>query len=106
MTIFLLTEMNPLEIIEPSTAFLPGTSLVKTDLGTHRKPLLSIGTTMPEKETTRQEGRTECRPAVDGELDLERFRSAVRGIRYGEVRVVIQDGVIVQIERVERQRLR
>jgi hypothetical protein len=37
---------------------------------------------------------------------MERVRSAVQGIRYGEVRVVIQDGVIVQIERVERQRLR
>ncbi len=28
------------------------------------------------------------------------------GIRYGEVRVIIQDGVIVQIERIEKERLR
>jgi hypothetical protein len=40
------------------------------------------------------------------ELDLDHVRTAVRGIRYGEVRVIIQDGVIVQIERVEKQRLR
>jgi len=38
--------------------------------------------------------------------ELDRLAAAIRGIRYGEVRVVIQDGVIVQIERLERQRLR
>ena len=40
------------------------------------------------------------------ELDLDHVRNAVQGIRFGEVRVIIQDGVIVQIERVEKQRLR
>lgn len=40
------------------------------------------------------------------DLDLEPIRAAVEGVRYGEVRVIIQDGVIVQIERVEKQRLR
>ena len=40
------------------------------------------------------------------DFDLDQVRTAVRGIRYGEVRVIIQDGVIVQIERVEKQRLR
>jgi hypothetical protein len=39
-------------------------------------------------------------------LDLDHVRKAVQGIRYGEIRVIIQDGVIVQIERVEKQRLR
>lgn len=37
---------------------------------------------------------------------MDQLRGAVEGIRYGEVRVIIQDGVIVQIERVEKQRLR
>ena len=40
------------------------------------------------------------------DLDLDHVRTAIEGIRYGEVRVIIQDGVIVQIERVEKQRLR
>jgi hypothetical protein len=40
------------------------------------------------------------------DLDLDHVRAAIKGIRYGEVRVIIQDGVIVQIERVEKQRLR
>jgi hypothetical protein len=43
-------------------------------------------------------------PAVN--LDLDRVRRAVNGIRYGEVRVIIQDGVIIQIERIEKQPLR
>lgn len=40
------------------------------------------------------------------DLPFDQVRLAVEGIRYGEVRVIIQDGVIVQIERVEKQRLR
>jgi len=45
-------------------------------------------------------------PIAAGDLDLDRVREAVRDIRYGEVRVIIQDGLIVQIERLEKQRLR
>ncbi len=40
------------------------------------------------------------------ESELDSIREAVRGIRYGEVRVIIQDGLIVQIERLEKQRFR
>jgi hypothetical protein len=43
---------------------------------------------------------------TDRDNELERIRQAVRGIRFGEVRVIIQDGLIVQIERVEKQRIR
>jgi hypothetical protein len=49
--------------------------------------------------------RTIRRSTAQG-LELEEVRMAVEGIRYGEVRVIIQDGVIVQIERVEKRRLR
>ena len=58
-----------------------------------------------ESFAAREDGRA-LRPASARDLDLERVRDAVRGIRFGEVRVIIQDGVIVQIERVEKQRLR
>jgi len=30
---------------------------------------------------------------------------ALRGLRFGEVRVVVHDGVVVQLERTERRRL-
>jgi hypothetical protein len=38
--------------------------------------------------------------------EIDRVRRAVEGLRFGEVRLIIQDGVIVQIERVEKERLR
>jgi hypothetical protein len=49
----------------------------------------------------RAEGTTLAR-----DFGLDEVRMAVKDIRYGEVRVVIQDGVIVQIERMEKKRLR
>jgi hypothetical protein len=61
---------------------------------------------MGNAELARGNGPKDARTGGGPDLDLERLRTAVQGIRYGEVRVVIQDGVIVQIERLERQRLR
>ena len=51
------------------------------------------------------EGRSTA-PASALEVDLEPVVKAVKGLRFGEVRLIIQDGRIVQIERVEKQRLR
>jgi hypothetical protein len=45
-------------------------------------------------------------PLPADDFTLDQVRLAVRGIRYGEVRVIIQDGVIVQIESLEKRRLR
>jgi hypothetical protein len=42
--------------------------------------------------------------ASDASLDA--IRDALRGLRYGTVSIVVQDGVIVQIERTEKRRLR
>jgi len=39
-------------------------------------------------------------------IDLEPIRAAIKGIRFGEVRIVIQDGVVIQIDRMEKQRIR
>jgi hypothetical protein len=47
------------------------------------------------------------RPAPGGASpDLEPIRAAIKGLRFGEVRIVIQDGVVVQIDRVEKRRIR
>jgi hypothetical protein len=55
--------------------------------------------------SNREEGRAAERgPSRDAEI--ERIRAAVKGIRFGEVRVIIQDGLVVQIERIEKERLR
>jgi hypothetical protein len=36
---------------------------------------------------------------------LSKVRDALTGLRYGEVTVVVQDGVIVQVERTEKIRV-
>ena len=37
---------------------------------------------------------------------LASIRDALRGLEYGEISVIVQDGVVIQIERTERKRLR
>ena len=36
---------------------------------------------------------------------LAKVREALSGLRYGEVTVVVQDGVVVQVERTEKVRI-
>lgn len=48
------------------------------------------------------------RPRVKGdhqETALEEIRSALQGLKFGQVVAVVQDGVVVQIERIEKKRL-
>lgn len=37
---------------------------------------------------------------------LGHVREALRGLEYGEISIIVQDGVVIQIERTERKRLR
>lgn len=39
----------------------------------------------------------------DGEL--QQIRDALAGLRFGSVMVIVQDGVVVQIDRTEKKRL-
>ena len=43
---------------------------------------------------------------VTREHELQQIRDALRGLRFGSVQIVVQDGVIVQIDRTEKRRLR
>jgi hypothetical protein len=61
---------------------------------------------MSKEMITSQDDARVVHPSPSRDLDLDRVRAAVKGIRFGEVRVIIQDGVVVQIERLEKQRLR
>lgn len=36
---------------------------------------------------------------------LKKIHEALKDLRYGEVTIVVQDGVVVQVERTERVRL-
>jgi len=42
-------------------------------------------------------------PGADGAL--RRIGEALRGLRFGSVLAIVQDGVVVQIERTEKTRL-
>ena len=44
--------------------------------------------------------------APDREQELQHIREALAGLRYGAVNIIVQDGVVIQIERTEKHRLR
>jgi hypothetical protein len=46
--------------------------------------------------------------ALEQELrsPLEQIEAALRGLRFGSINVVVQDGVVVQVDRTEKLRLR
>jgi hypothetical protein len=37
---------------------------------------------------------------------LNQIRESLRGLRFGSVNVIVQDGVVIQIDRTEKRRLR
>jgi hypothetical protein len=51
-------------------------------------------------------------PAPDGnsadrqEAALNQIRQALRGLQFGQITIIVQDGVVVQIDRTERRRLK
>lgn len=38
--------------------------------------------------------------------ELSQIKEALRGLRFGAVHIIVQDGVVIQIERTEKRRLR
>ena len=42
-------------------------------------------------------------PADDA---IDQIRDSLRGLRFGSVNIIVQDGVIIQIDRTEKRRLR
>lgn len=43
---------------------------------------------------------------ADAEQVLIHIREALHGLQYGEISIVVQDGVVIQIERTQRTRMR
>ena len=60
---------------------------------------------MPDASTPREAALGDVKE-VQAEQALSHIRQALSGLRFGEVSVIVQDGVIVQVERTERKRLR
>lgn len=46
------------------------------------------------------------RSAEISEAELLEIRDSLRGLRFGSVQIVVQDGVVVQIDRTEKRRFR
>lgn len=57
------------------------------------------------------DGESHSNGGRDGAFDAEQqqwqsIRDALRGLRFGTVTIIVQDGVIIQIDRTEKRRLR
>ena len=40
------------------------------------------------------------------DAEIQQIREALRGLRYGAFTIIVQDGVVIQIDRTEKRRLR
>jgi hypothetical protein len=45
-------------------------------------------------------------PAASADDAINQIRDSLRGLRFGSVNIIVQDGVIIQIDRTEKRRLR
>ena len=48
-------------------------------------------------------GDRKCLPTID---ELQQITASLNGLRFGSVNIIVQDGVVVQIDRTEKRRLR
>jgi hypothetical protein len=69
---------------------------------------MSSKATVNEVPTNSKDASDAVRVGVDSSADQgwEQIRESLRGLRYGSVEIIVQDGVIVQIERIEKRRTR
>jgi hypothetical protein len=56
-------------------------------------------------QTDHPDAERPSRVATNGSAALRRIGDALSGLRYGSVLAIVQDGVVVQIERTEKTRL-
>lgn len=55
---------------------------------------------------TESNGTNPLPPDAEREQEIAHIREALRGLRFGAVHVIVQDGVVVQIDRTEKRRVR
>jgi hypothetical protein len=58
-------------------------------------------------EPVANQGRTSAaeREATPDDA-LQQIRESLRGLKFGSVNIIVQDGVVIQIDRTEKRRLR
>ena len=60
---------------------------------------------IPERENGEPTGRRASTADDRTHEGLDRIQAALRGLRFGSVTAMVQDGVIVQVDRTEKVRL-
>ena len=63
-----------------------------------------ISRTMSESHTNNA-GRTDHSDEKPADHALQQIQESLRGLRFGSVLVIVQDGIVVQIERTEKKRI-
>jgi hypothetical protein len=64
---------------------------------------MEMSTAMADRSTN--DARVEQPSGVFDEA-LEQIRQSLLGLRFGTISIIVQDGVVIQLERTERRRLR
>jgi hypothetical protein len=59
--------------------------------------------TEPKSQSTPVYGEQRADSADEA---LDQIRESLRGLRFGSVNIIVQDGVVIQIDRTEKRRLR
>lgn len=67
--------------------------------------MIADDTAMTE-QTTQPSNLTSRDRASGGDDVLNHIRESLRGLRFGSVNIIVQDGVVIQIDRTEKRRLR
>lgn len=61
---------------------------------------------MSSEPIVARDDRQGTRSSRNHEFDWQQVQEAIQSLRYGEVRIVVQDGLVIQIDRTEKQRVR
>ena len=67
--------------------------------------MIGGGTVVTEPITNQSTIQSQAREAAPDDA-LAQIRESLRGLKFGSVNIIVQDGVIIQIDRTEKRRLR
>jgi hypothetical protein len=71
-----------------------------------RKPIMIGGGVIVAEPGSQQQKKPDAEQTVPADDAINQIRDALRGLRFGSVNIIVQDGVIIQIDRTEKRRLR
>ena len=71
---------------------------VATEIFARKAPVMSQDTQIAAAAASARQ--------LPSEDELREIAASLRGLRFGSVSIVVQDGVIIQIDRTEKKRLR